>query len=78
MNGASPSSFYVLSELFFKISVYSVSAMEARKVPSKALLSTPTKRHGLVSSLLPSSPRNGGRDLAAKWGPARKVLTTSR
>ena len=52
--------------------------MEARKVPSKALLSTPTKRHGLVSSLLPSSPRNGGRDLAAKWGPARKVLTTSR
>ena len=52
--------------------------MEARKVPSKALLSTPTKRQGLVSSLLPSSPRNGGRDLAAKWGPARKVLTATR
>ena len=67
-----------MNGLFFKISVYSGTVMEARKVPSKALLSTPTKRQGLVSSLLPSSPRNGGRDLAAKWGPARKVLTTSR
>ena len=52
--------------------------MEVRNVPNEALLSTPTKKQGLISSLLPSSPRNGGRDLAAKWGPARKVLTTSR